>query len=70
MLRQEEDDLTQEIRQLVMLETKLEIERMIKVLEDLKIEIKDEFSQGVNIGLELAIKYLQKGKSAISTPQT
>jgi len=64
MLREEEDDMTQEIRQLVMLETKLEIDRAIQKIEESKIPIKDEWSEGVNVGMDWAIRILRKDKSA------
>lgn len=64
MLREEEDDMTQEIRQLVMLETKMEIDKAIQKIEDAKIPIKDEWSDGLNMGMEWAIRILRKDKSA------
>ncbi len=64
MLREEEDDMTQEIRQLVMLETKLEIDKSIQKIEESKIPIKDEWSEGVNVGMDWAIRILRKDKSA------
>ena len=66
MLREEEDDMTQEIRQLVMFETKAEIDKVIEVIKNLKIEVKD----GLVTGLDLAINVLKKDKNAISVPQT
>jgi hypothetical protein len=64
MLREEEDDMTQEIRQLVMLEVKLEIEKSIQKIEEAKIPIKDEWSDGLNVGMDWAIRILKKDKSA------
>ena len=64
MLREEEDDMTQEIRQLVMLEVKLEIDKAIQKIEESKIPIKDEWSEGLNMGLEWAVLILRKDKSA------
>jgi hypothetical protein len=64
MLREEEDDMTQEIRQLVMLEVKLEIDKVIQKIEDSKIPVKDEWSEGLNMGLEWAVRILRKDKSA------
>lgn len=52
-----------------MFETKVEIEKTIKMIENIKVEIKDEFSDGINMGLDLAIKHLRNGKNAISIPQ-
>ena len=70
MLREEEDDMTQEIRQLIMFETKAEIDKVIEVIKNLKIEVKDEWSDGLVTGLDLAINVLKKDKNGISVPQT
>jgi len=70
MLREEEDDMTQEIRQLIMFETKAEIDKVVEVIESLKIEVKDEWTDGLITGLDLAINVLKKDKNAISVPQT
>ena len=70
MIREEEDDMTQEIRQLIMLETKVELDKLITKIEELKIKIKDEWTDGFNIGLDLAINTLKKDNSAISISQT
>jgi hypothetical protein len=64
MIREEEDDMTQEIRQIVMLEVKLEIDKAIQKIEESKIPIKDEWSEGLNMGLEWAVRILRKDKSA------
>ena len=64
MLREEEDDMTQEIRQLVMLEIKMEIDKVIQKIEEAKIPIKDEWSDGLNMGMDWAIRILKKDKSA------
>lgn len=64
MLREEEDDMTQEMRLLVMLEVKLEIDKVIKKIEESKIPIKDEWTEGVNVGMDWAIRILRKDKSA------
>jgi hypothetical protein len=70
MIREEEDDMTQEIRQLVMFETRAEIDKVIEVIKNLKIEAKDEWSDGLVTGLDLAINILKKDKNAISVSQT
>jgi len=70
MLRETEDDMTQEIRQLIMFETKAEIDKVVEVIESLKIEVKDEWTDGLITGLDLAINVLKKDKNAISVPQT
>ena len=48
MIREEEDDMTQEIRQMISLEVKQEIEKLIKNIEEAKIPVKDEWSDGLN----------------------
>jgi hypothetical protein len=70
MIREEEDDMTQEIRQLIMFETRVELDKVIEVIESLKIEVKDEWTDGLVTGLDLAINTLKKDKSAISISQT
>lgn len=70
MIREEEDDMTQEIRQLIMFETRAEMDKVINKIEELKIEIKDEWTDGFNMGLDVAINALKKDKSAISISQT
>jgi hypothetical protein len=70
MIREEEDDMTQEIRQLIMFETRMELDKLITKIEELKIEIKDEWTDGFNMGLDVAINALKKDKSAISISQT
>ena len=69
MLREEEDDMTQEIRQLIMFETRGEIDKIINKLEELKVEVKDEWTDGLNMGLDLAISALRKDKSGITVSQ-
>jgi hypothetical protein len=64
MMIQEENDMTQEIRQLVMLETSLQLDTFIKKIEESKIPITDEWTDGVNTGLEWATRILKKDKSA------
>ena len=68
-MMQEENDMTQEIRQLVMFETKGEIDKIINKLEELKVEVKDEWTDGLNMGLDLAISALKKDKSGITVSQ-
>ena len=70
MIREEEDDMTQEIRQLIMFETRAEMDKVINKIEELKIEIKDEWTDGFNMGLDVAINALKKDKSAVSISQT
>jgi hypothetical protein len=68
-MMQEENDMTQEIRQLVMFETRGEIDKIINKLEELKVEVKDEWTDGLNMGLDLAISALRKDKSGITVSQ-
>jgi len=64
MIREEEDDMTQEIRALVMLETAKEVRKFIEKIESSKIAEKDEWSIGLNQGLDWAVRILNKDKSA------
>lgn len=41
-----------------------EIEKFIKKIEDSKIPITDEWSEGLNTGFDWAIRILKKDKSA------
>jgi hypothetical protein len=63
MLREEEDDQTQEVRRLIMLETKMEIEKLIKKIEDARVPVTDDWTDGVNNGLEWAVRIIKKDKS-------
>ena len=64
MIREEEDDTTQEMRRLVMLEAQLEIKKFIDKIEEAKVPITDEWTDGLNAGLEWARRILAKDKSA------
>jgi hypothetical protein len=63
MLREEEDDQMQEVRRLIVLETKMEIEQLIKKIEDARVPVTDDWTDGVNNGLEWAVRILKKEKS-------
>jgi hypothetical protein len=63
MLREEEDDQTQEVRRLIMLETKMEIEKLIKKIEDARVPVTDDWTDGINNGLEWAVRILKRDKS-------
>ena len=63
MIREEEDDTTQEIRQLVMFAVNAEVVKRIESIAELKVESTSEWTDGVNAGLDLAIKRLRKDKS-------
>ena len=64
MLREEEDDITQEMRQMIMLKTKEELEKYINKIEAAKIPTTDECSDGLVNGMEWAIRILRGDKSA------
>lgn len=64
MIREEEDDTTQEMRRLVMLEAQLQIEKMAQKIEEAKVPIQDEWTDGLNAGFDWAIRILRKDKSA------
>jgi hypothetical protein len=64
MIREEEDDITQEMRQLVMHKVNEELITFINKIEEAKPPITDEWTDGVNIGMNWAIRILKKDKSA------
>jgi len=64
MLREEEDDMTQEMRQLIMLEAKMEVDKYIAKIEAARIPVTDDWTDGVNNGLEWAVRILRKDKSS------
>jgi hypothetical protein len=64
MLREEEDDMTQEMRQLVMQKVNEELLVFIGKIEEAKPPVTDEWTEGVNIGMNWAIRILRKDKSA------
>jgi hypothetical protein len=64
MLREEEDDMTQEMRQLIMLEAKMEVDKYIAKIEAARIPVTDDWTDGVNNGLEWAGRILRKDKSS------
>lgn len=63
-LQQEENDLTQEMRQMVVRQVQWELDRMIKRIEDAKPAVVDEWSDGMATGLDWAIRIIEKDKSA------
>ena len=63
MLREEEDDMTQEMRQFVVFAMDNEIKKSIQKITELKVESTSEYLDGVNAGLELAVKALHRDKS-------
>jgi hypothetical protein len=64
MLREEEDDLTQEMRQLILAKADELIATYISKIEDAKPPVNDDFTEGVNAGMNWAIRILNKDKSA------
>jgi hypothetical protein len=64
MIREEEDDTTQEMRALIVLEIKQETEKLIQKIENAKVPITDEWTDGLNAGLSWAQRILRKDKSA------
>jgi hypothetical protein len=64
MLREEEDDITQEMRQMVMLKTREELQKYINKIEAAKITTTDEWTDGLVTGMEWAIRILRGDKSA------
>ena len=64
VIREEEDDMTQEIRRLVLLEVNAEIKDFITKIEEAKIAATNEWGDGLNQGLDWAVRILKKDKSA------
>jgi hypothetical protein len=56
--------MTQEMRQLIMLKVSEEINKAIDKIESAKIPVKDEWSDGLIMGMDWAIRILKKDKSA------
>lgn len=64
MIREEEDDMTQEIRQFVIFAIDNEIKKLVEKITALTVESTSEYLDGVNDGLALAVKALHRDKSA------
>jgi hypothetical protein len=64
MIREEEDDTTQEVRALVLLSLKSEVAALVEKIQSAKVPVTDEWTEGVNAGLEWAVRILNKDKSA------
>jgi hypothetical protein len=56
--------MTQEMRQLIMFKVSEEIKKAIDKIESSKIPVKDEWSEGLIMGMDWAIRILKKDKSA------
>ena len=64
MIREEEDDMSQEVRGLVVLQVKREVALLVKNIQDAKVPVTDEWTDGLNSGLAWAVRILNKDKSA------
>ena len=64
MIREEEDDMTQEMRAYILLEVKREIAALVEKIQAAKVPVTDEWTDGLNAGLEWAVRILNKDKSA------
>lgn len=64
MIREEEDDLTQETRAFVLLEIKRETAALVEKIQAAKVPVTDEWTDGLNAGLDWAVRILNKDKSA------
>lgn len=64
MIREEEDDITQEMRMLILAKADELVLKYIQKMEDTKPPVTDDFTEGVNVGLSWAIRILNKDKSA------
>jgi len=64
MIREEEDDMTQEMRAYILLEVKRETVALIEKIEAAKVPVTDEWTDGLNAGLAWAVRILNKDKSA------
>jgi hypothetical protein len=64
MIREEEDDMTQEMRAFVLLELKRETAALVEKIQAAKVPVTDEWTDGLNAGLEWAVRILNKDKSA------
>ena len=64
MIREEEDDTTQEMRAFVLLQVKSEIAALVEKIQAAKVPVTDEWTDGLNAGLDWAVRILNKDKSA------
>ena len=64
MIREEEDDMTQEMRAYILLEVKRETAALVEKIQAAKVPVTDEWTDGLNSGLEWAVRILNKDKSA------
>jgi hypothetical protein len=54
----------QDMRALIVFEIKQEVEKLLQKIEDAKVPVTDEWTDGVNAGLGWAQRILRKDKSA------
>ena len=64
MLREEEDDVTQEMRMLILAKADELVQKYVQKLEDAKPPVTDEYTEGVNAGMNWAIRIIRGDKSA------
>ena len=64
MIREEEDDMSQEMRAFIVLGVKREVANLIKKIQDAKVPVTDEWTDGLNSGLAWAVRILNRDKSA------
>ena len=64
MIREEEDDMTQEMLAFVLLEVKRETAALVEKIQAAKVPVTDEWTDGLNAGLDWAVRILNKDKSA------
>ena len=64
MIREEEDDLTQEMRMIVIAKADELVQKYVQKIEDAKPPVSDDFTEGVNAGMNWAIRILRGDKSA------
>lgn len=64
MIREEEEDLTQEMRMLVLAKADELVQKYIQKIEDAKPPVTDEWTEGVNVGMNWTIRILRGDKSA------
>lgn len=56
--------MTQEMRAFVLLEVKRETAALVEKIRAAKVPVTDEWTDGLNAGLEWAVRILNKDKSA------
>lgn len=59
-----EADTTKDLKEQVALGLELELTKMIGKIEAAKVPVSDEWTDGLNVGMDWAIRILRKDKSA------